>query len=98
IRLALNRSYQAADGANVTVGIRPEHVAVGAPGEPGIGSKVDLVEPTGLGTILHVRPFGADLKAFTLNREATAIGDAVTIRLQPERLHLFDAQSGQRLS
>jgi multiple sugar transport system ATP-binding protein len=56
------------------------------------------VEPTGLGTILHVRPFGATVKAFTLNRDATAVGDTVAIRLPAERLHLFDAQSGQRVS
>jgi multiple sugar transport system ATP-binding protein len=56
------------------------------------------VEPTGLGTILHVRPFGATLKAFTLSRDATAVGDTIAIRLPAERLHLFDAQSGQRVS
>jgi multiple sugar transport system ATP-binding protein len=56
------------------------------------------VEPTGLGTILHVRPFGAILKAFTLSRDVMALGDEITIRLPAERLHLFDGQGGQRLS
>ena len=44
------------------------------------------------------RPFGATLKAFTLSRDAMAVGDTVAIRLPAERLHLFDAQSGQRVS
>jgi len=69
----------------------------GAAGEEGVPCKVELVEPTGLGTILHVRPFDATLKAFTLSRDVSG-SDAVTIRLPAERLHLFDAQSGQRLS
>jgi hypothetical protein len=38
------------------------------------------------------------LKAFTLTRDATAVGDTVAIRLPAERLHLFDAQSGHRIS
>jgi multiple sugar transport system ATP-binding protein len=97
-RIPLQRALQVADGTRLIVGIRPEHIPVGAAGEGGIPAKVELVEPTGLGTILHVRPFGATLKAFTLSRDATAVGDTVAIRLPAERLHLFDAQSGQRLS
>ena len=84
------------DGTRLTVGIRPEHIPVGGAG--GIPAKVELVEPTGLGTILHVRPFGATLKAFTLSRDAIAVGDTVAIRLPAEWLHLFDAQTGQRVS
>ena len=97
-RIPLQRALQVADGTRVTVGIRPEHIPVLAAGEGGISAKVELVEPTGLGTILHVRPFGATVKAFTLSRDATAVGDTVAIRLPAERLHLFDAQTGQRLS
>ncbi|MBA4096265.1 MAG: glycerol-3-phosphate ABC transporter ATP-binding protein [Rhodospirillum sp.] len=97
-RIPLQRALQVADGTRLTVGIRPEHIPVGAAGEGGIPAKVELVEPTGLGTILHVRPFGATVKAFTLSRDATAVGDTVAIRLPVERLHLFDGQSGQRVS
>jgi len=99
-RIALPRPLQVADGTRLTIGIRPEHIPVHIPvsGEGGIPARVELVEPTGLGTILHVRPFGGTLKAFTLNRDATAVGDTVAIRLPAERLHLFDAQSGQRVS
>jgi multiple sugar transport system ATP-binding protein len=95
-RISLQRPLQVADGTRLTVGIRPEHIPVG--GEGGIPARVELVEPTGLGTILHVRPFAATLKAFTLSRDAIEVGDTVAIRLPAERLHLFDAQSGQRLS
>jgi len=57
-----------------------------------------MLEPTGLGTILHVRPFDKTLNAFTLSRDAIQVGDTVALRVPAERLHLFDAKSGQRLS
>jgi multiple sugar transport system ATP-binding protein len=95
-RIPLRQPCHIPDATPVTVGIRPEHIPVGAPGEAGLTCGVDLVEPTGFGTILHVRPFGVSLKAFTLNRDA--IGDSVTVRLPPERLHLFDAKDGKRIS
>ena len=58
----LPSALQVADGTRITIGIRPEHIPVGRAGESGIPAKVELVEPTGLGTILHVRPFGATVK------------------------------------
>jgi multiple sugar transport system ATP-binding protein len=91
----LERAYQCADGAAVTLGIRPEHVVVG--GGKGIVAPVDLVEPTGFGTILHLRALGADLKAFTLERGTAKVGETTNVTLPPERLHLFD-QNGTRLS
>ena len=93
--IPLGRAYQCADGAPVTLGIRPEHVVVG--GGTGITAPVDLVEPTGFGTILHLRALGADLKAFTLERKTAQVGETTHVTLPPERLHLFD-QSGARIS
>jgi multiple sugar transport system ATP-binding protein len=91
----LGRAYGCADGASVTLGIRPEHVAVGGGGH--VTAPVDLVEPTGFGTILHLRALGADLKAFTLERRTVQVGEATSVVLPPDRLHLFDAD-GARLA
>jgi multiple sugar transport system ATP-binding protein len=93
--IPLGRAYQCADGAPVTLGIRPEHVVVG--GGKGAAAPVDLVEPTGFGTILHLRALGADLKAFTLERKTAQVGETTHVTLPPERLHLFD-QSGARIA
>src|SRR4051812_13316960 len=92
--IPLGRAYACADGAPVTLGIRPEHVAVGGAGE--VGAPVDLVEPTGFGTILHLRAFGSDLKAFTLERRTAQVGETTRVAMPPDRLHLFDAE-GQRV-
>ncbi len=57
---------------------------------------VDLVEPTGFGTILHLRALGTDLKAFTLERRTARVGETTSVAVPPDRLHLFDAK-GVRL-
>ncbi|HVO03602.1 MAG TPA: sn-glycerol-3-phosphate ABC transporter ATP-binding protein UgpC [Candidatus Cybelea sp.] len=92
--IPLGRGYQVEEGAPVTLGIRPEHVELGGSGS--IAAPLDLVEPTGFGTILHLRAFGADVKAFTLERHTALVGATVPITLPPDCLHLFDA-SGERL-
>jgi len=81
-------------GASVTVGIRPEHITVGSGKLQGL---VDLIEPTGLGTIVHLRLSGVALKAFTLERWPLAIGTSLPLDLPQPRLHLFDGD-GRRLS
>jgi multiple sugar transport system ATP-binding protein len=96
--IPLGRTYALAEGAEVTLGIRPEHVVIGveAAARGGLSAAVDLVEPTGFGSILHLRAFGGLLKAFTLDRAAATVGAALPIALPPERVHLFDA-AGKRV-
>ena len=76
------------EGAALTVGIRPEHIGLGAGEFQGI---VDLVEPTGLGTIAHLTLAGTALKAFSLTRPRLPIGAGVAMDLPARSLHLFDA-------
>jgi len=70
------------------VGIRPEHVALGA---GPLRGTVELIEPTGLGTIAHLSLGGTALKSFALERSALSIGAAVNLDLPLSQLHLFDA-------
>jgi multiple sugar transport system ATP-binding protein len=85
--LTLDGDPALTEGAVLTVGIRPEHIALGTGSAQGI---VDLVEPTGLGTIAHLRFAGAAIKAFILQRMALTIGAGVAMDLPVQRLHLFD--------
>jgi multiple sugar transport system ATP-binding protein len=75
-------------GTPLTVGIRPEHIGLG---HGPIRGSVELVEPTGFGTIAHVRLGNSVLKAFHLDRTPLAIGDSVGVELPASRLHLFDS-------
>ena len=93
--IPLGRAYAATDGAPVTLGIRPEHVVLGGNGR--VMAPVDLVEPTGFGTILHLRALGGDLKAFTLDRGVAKQGETVGIALPSDRVHLF-GEDGARIT
>ena len=94
----LPEGIDAADGAELTIGIRPEHVLVGeAARGSALACPVELVEPTGMGTIVHVDLGGVSLKAYVLGMSAARAGETVPVRLPPENLHLFDQASGKRL-
>jgi multiple sugar transport system ATP-binding protein len=86
-RIALPRELPLPDGATLTVGIRPEHIVLGS---GPIRGTVDLIEPTGLGTIVHLTLGGTAIKAFNLERQPLIIGGAVQLDLPLSRLHLFD--------
>ncbi|MCJ8521518.1 multiple sugar transport system ATP-binding protein [Pseudorhizobium tarimense] len=78
-------------GQEVTVGVRPEHVVLHHEGE-GMSARVDLIEPTGFGIIVHLQLNGLPIKVFTLDRSALSCGPNIGVTLPAEHLHLFDAQ------
>jgi multiple sugar transport system ATP-binding protein len=80
----------------VTVGIRPERIAVSAPAH-GLPAQIDFLEPTGLGTILHLRLGAQRIKAFTTARVTFALQEHVDISIDPADLLLFDPGTGLRL-
>jgi multiple sugar transport system ATP-binding protein len=82
------------DDARVTVGIRPEHVVMGANGS-GMPAEVELVEPTGFGIILHLSLHGLAFKVFTLDRAALAAGPTIHVAFPPQHLHVFDENGGR---
>jgi multiple sugar transport system ATP-binding protein len=88
--IVLPSRYVIAEGAPVTLGIRPEHVQMSPSSEGGLGATVDLIEPTGFGIILHLGLHGLPFNVFTLDRDALAAGPTVTVAFPPQHLHLFD--------
>ena len=60
--------------------------------------QIELVEPMGLGTILHIRTLYHTLKSFVLERADYSIGTSIAYSLPAARLHVFDAQTGQRIA
>jgi multiple sugar transport system ATP-binding protein len=94
-QFALARAAPADD--RVTVGIRPERISLCAPNQ-GMPAQIDLLEPTGLGTILHLRVAGQRIKVFTTERVAAGVEELVGISVKPTDMLLFDPGSGLRLS
>jgi multiple sugar transport system ATP-binding protein len=77
-------------GTPVTVGIRPEHIAV-VPADGALALTVDLVEQLGGETFVYASAPG--LPQITLRQDGQvqlARGAPVAIRFDPQRLHLFD--------
>ncbi len=89
----------------VTVGVRPEDFILVGPGE-GVSVIPDLVEPLGAELLVHV-PVGPgpghsdgthNLIVRCTARTRVAAGEPIHLRVDPERIHLFDTASGQRLN
>ncbi len=85
-----------APGGTAILGIRPEHVSF-AGADTGFPARVDYVEHTGLATIVHADVGGVRLRAFGLDRPGVRAGDAIHLRIDPDKAALFDAKSERRL-
>ena len=98
ISMQLLSTVPAAAGSPVTVGLRPEHFV---PTDHGaLELEVDLAEPLGADTLLHGR-FGHARELVTVRLPGNVPakpGEKRRYAVSPERLHLFDAQTGKRLA
>jgi len=88
-------------GTKATIGVRPEDLVVSSTGE-GLPVEVDLVEELGADGYLygHTEIDGArvDIVARVDGRNHPNAGERVVISPDPEHIHVFDAESGDRLS
>ena len=94
-RISLPGRMQLPDGARATLGIRPEHVKIET--DSGLATKVDLVEPTGFGMILHLSLHDLPFKVFTTDRAQLHAKGGMKISFPTEHLHLFDG-AGNRVA
>jgi lactose/L-arabinose transport system ATP-binding protein len=83
-----------AEGAAVSVGLRPEHLQIG----PGDGLSVDLTEALGGVSYAYLdAPTGERLVVEERGDVRSRAGDSVDVAVDPGRTFLFDAESGVRL-
>jgi multiple sugar transport system ATP-binding protein len=105
LRLPVPSSYQAAaqgrDGLKVVLGIRPENIREAA--REGnttapLHARVEFVEPLGHEVIVHGR-VGDDLLVAKVDpHRSPAIGADISLVIELETIHLFDAATEQRLT
>jgi multiple sugar transport system ATP-binding protein len=96
VSLPLGPGFAGQEGRKVVYGIRPEHLGVAAPGE-GIPAEAEVVEPTGASTYVFTRIAGNPVTAIFTDRRKLEPGARIGLLPQPDRIHLFDAGTGQRL-
>ncbi|MEA1651120.1 sn-glycerol-3-phosphate ABC transporter ATP-binding protein UgpC [Nitrospirillum sp. BR 11164] len=83
-------------GTTVTLGLRPEHLALTTPAD-GVPVRVDMVEPTGTGRVVHLALGAQRLKLFTMDTRPLAPGDAVGLMVPPGAPLLFQPGTGTRI-
>jgi multiple sugar transport system ATP-binding protein len=88
------------DRERVLVGVRPHDVDLAPTDRSDSTGLVEIAEPLGPTTLLHVRVEGSDSRARILVAAKTRVlaGDRIGFRPRRERLHWFDEQSGRRLA
>jgi multiple sugar transport system ATP-binding protein len=85
-----------AAGGRLTLGIRPEHVALDASGE--VEGEIQALEYLGPRTYVHARlGDGSKLVAQAAGDAAVREGDRVAFHVNAEACHLFDA-AGRRIA
>ena len=82
-------------GRKVTYGIRPEDLHLS---DTGIAANVAVVEPTGSETHIVLKAGGRDITAVFRERHAFAPGTLVHLAPDASKVHLFDADTGDRLT
>jgi len=86
-----------APGADLVLGVRPEHMQVLAAGEPGMKVTVSVVEPLGSDTLMYFDRDGTRFVARVSPETQVRAGDAVTLGFAMDKTHLFDKKDGSAL-
>jgi len=90
------------EGDAVTLGLRPEHIHVPEFTPTGVDAvevavTVELVEPMGNETVLHLQSVGVPIVARVDCRTQLRGGEETRVVFDRSRLHAFDAASGEAL-
>ncbi|WP_217477201.1 ABC transporter ATP-binding protein [Stutzerimonas stutzeri] len=86
------------EGRDVILGIRPEQIGVGAPGElPSLQAEVQVVEPTGPDTMVFVTLNQTKVCCRMAPDAVPNPGETLMLQFEPGKVLLFDAQTGERL-
>jgi multiple sugar transport system ATP-binding protein len=84
-----------AEGKPIVYGVRPEHFQLSAEGLP---ATVHVIEPTGSETQVMADFAGTPIICAFRERVSAKPGETIRITADPALVHLFDADSGQRVN
>jgi ABC-type sugar transport system ATPase subunit len=101
MNLLSSRLFEGVAEAGVTVGVRPEHLHLGASSgieDVGLRGRCELVEYLGPRIHVHLRVGGEVLTLLDDPADDVAVGDLIDCHVPRARLHRFDAASGVALA
>ena len=82
----------------ITVGVRPRGLAAaGEAGPATISGRIDLIEPMGAETLVHLRIGENDLRVVTGRGHPVRVGETLHVAPTPGQVHLFD-HDGARIA
>jgi multiple sugar transport system ATP-binding protein len=90
-KISLPKGHKARDGQKIVFGIRPEHIEVG----DGFKAKVTVTEPTGPEIHIYADLGPDEICAVVRERLELKRDQMIDLRPMPDKIHLFDAASGQ---
>lgn len=88
-------------GGAAVLGARPHDIELTAPAEGDTRGRVEVVEPLGASTLIHLRldgPPGELVRVVVPPDTRIGIDDRVGLRLRRDRLHVFEDRTGRRLN
>jgi multiple sugar transport system ATP-binding protein len=81
----------------VTLGVRPEHLALGAPPLDGAAGRlqgvIHIIEPLGAETLIHLRAGAQEIVAACRLETEPALDSQVTLTAATDKIHVFDPES-----
>ncbi|AMH16350.1 sn-glycerol-3-phosphate import ATP-binding protein UgpC [Citrobacter sp. FDAARGOS_156] len=95
--LPIGRSARECIGRNMTLGIRPEHIALSSQAEGGVPLVVDTLEMLGADNLAHGRWGEQKLVVRLAHQHRPTAGSTLWLHLPENHLHLFDGETGQRV-
>jgi sn-glycerol 3-phosphate transport system ATP-binding protein len=85
-------------GNALILGVRPEEIQIThASGDGALPFDVEMVEELGAGRLLYGRLADADCVVASPSTMASSTGQRVFVRILPESVHLFSAETGGRI-
>jgi multiple sugar transport system ATP-binding protein len=94
-QLPLAAAPSGSDGRPAVYGVRPEHFTIA---DDGAEATIQVVEPTGSEIQIVAVMGGTEIVAAFRERHPFKPGETIRLKPDPRLVHLFDAQSGQRLT
>ncbi len=82
-------------GRNAVLGIRPEQFEVVT---EGLAARVKVIEPTGSETLVTATIGEDEIVCLLRNRLSSGVGSEIRLFVPPERLYLFDSDTGAALT
>jgi sn-glycerol 3-phosphate transport system ATP-binding protein len=94
---AVRSEVRLESGREVTIGVRPEHLALGAAGDSAIRGTVEMIEQLGADTLVHVAADKAQAIARLPHGVSPEVGSTVALEANPSRVYVFDRSTGARI-